>query len=204
MYGNENVDITGSGDITVLGSCLATMVDSDTNADTDTDTAADTDTGSALNVQLFSNPFYPASGGELFLDQSSVCIDAGDAATGELIYPGGWADLTTAADMSIEGVTNVDAGIHYSPDTAHVIVFDLQNGEDLTWNIYLPDSSWSCVIKYINISQTPVDYIIPESDLPVGSTTFQADTDALMPYVICSSPSGGYISNYGLVLNRQS
>ena len=69
------------------------------------------------NVFGISDPIIPGPGGELFLDQTSVCVDAGDDDAADADYGAlglDWTTMTTDIDGALD-LGTVDAGVHYSP-----------------------------------------------------------------------------------------
>jgi hypothetical protein len=69
------------------------------------------------NELALNDPFVLGVDGELFLDQTSICVDNGNDVSATTDYAAlglDWQDLTTAADSTLDE-TPVDMGAHYLP-----------------------------------------------------------------------------------------
>ena len=100
FWGNSN-DYSGSSFIDVAFTCSAEVLAAGTG-----------------NLLLFEDPFVLGPEGQVFLNQDSACVDAGNpAATAGVFTPGlgaDWDALSTALTGALD-VAPVDMGAHYLP-----------------------------------------------------------------------------------------
>jgi cysteine-rich repeat protein/predicted outer membrane repeat protein len=98
-WGN-GTDLSGSGNVNVTNSCSQGFLSLGVG-----------------NVFGIADPIIVGPGGELFLDQSSLCVDAGDDDAADALYQElglDWSTMTTDPDGALD-VGQADMGVHYPP-----------------------------------------------------------------------------------------
>jgi hypothetical protein len=188
FYGNTYSDVSGAAALDDEANCYAAWM-------VDTDLIVPVDTEGTGNIWNTVDPFVSGSlqTHELFLNQTSICVNAGRNAAADELWPGGWSAMTTDANWTPEGSTVVDTGVHYDPTRLYIVTFEL---EGLAyWELLVPDSTWSCFIYYVSMEDGLRSVQIPADQLSAGSMVGDFFDGA---WLTCRSTAGDMVTTYGI------